>query len=185
VSCSLLTLSGSLPASRYSFIPIRHSLTSFFATHPKNSPITPFLATLPKSHAFKSFACHTSETPRGHRHKLLTRFPSRKSVPRSIATRDLFSNPTKDFHPERLSGVEGRLLNSTEKFVPRFFVLIRMRTLLQFFALFCTQEKLNPFLFMRFRTLWQKCGVWWRDGISHSVHLRPFPYFVTSLPRCC
>jgi len=36
---------------------------------------------------------------------LLTRSPTRIAVPRSIATRDLSSDPTKDFYPERSSEV--------------------------------------------------------------------------------
>src|SRR6266567_1334930 len=49
------------------------SLSPFFATDPKNAPITPFVATLPKSLDFKSFRCHTSETPPGGLHNWLTR----------------------------------------------------------------------------------------------------------------
>ncbi len=49
------------------------SLTSLFATHPKNPPITPLPATDPISPNFKSFACHTCETPRGPAGKLLTK----------------------------------------------------------------------------------------------------------------
>src|SRR5713101_9936213 len=36
------------------------------------------------------------------------------------------------------------------------FTSYRLRTLLRFLALFCTQQKLIPFLFMQFRTLRQK-----------------------------
>ncbi len=50
-----------------------HLLSPFPATDPKNAPVTPFIATLPKSLDFNSFACHTSEPPRGSRHILLTR----------------------------------------------------------------------------------------------------------------
>ncbi len=40
-------------------------LTPFLATDPKNRLLTPSIATLPKTPSRKSFACHTSKTPRG------------------------------------------------------------------------------------------------------------------------
>src|SRR5216683_1513123 len=43
-------------------------------------------------------------------------------------------------------------------FIP--FVLILLRTLLGFFAFFCTHAKRKPFLFNRFRTLCQKHPGW-------------------------
>jgi len=75
--------------SRQSPVMSHHSLNPSLATHPKNSTVTSFLATLPKSLDLKSFACHTSDTPTGDGHKLLTRFPVRKSVLRSTATKNL------------------------------------------------------------------------------------------------
>src|SRR6266849_4826310 len=48
------------------------SLTSLFATDPKNPPITPLFATDPNSHNSKPFNCHTCETP-GVADKLLIR----------------------------------------------------------------------------------------------------------------
>jgi len=63
-------VSPSVPAVR---LAPHQSLSPFLATDPNNPPITPFLATLPKSLDFKSFPCHTCETPRGGLHKLLTR----------------------------------------------------------------------------------------------------------------
>src|SRR5712692_3078040 len=42
----------------------------------------------------------------------------------------------------------------------KFSLFKLLRTLLRFFAFFCTCQKLNSFLFNRFRTLWQKHPGW-------------------------
>ena len=55
------------------FPPTSKTLTPSFATHPKNSPLTLFLATLPKSLVYKSFPCHTSNTPPGGHRLSLTK----------------------------------------------------------------------------------------------------------------
>src|SRR6266403_517104 len=57
----------------------------------------------------------------------------------------------------------------------KYFVLTLLRTLLHFLALFCTQRKLNPLIFKRFRTLSQKHG-----GCG-----RVLPLCEQRLPRLC
>ena len=53
--------------------PASNTLTLSFATHPRNSPVTPSPATLSKSPHFKSFPCHTYKTPPGGLRILLTK----------------------------------------------------------------------------------------------------------------
>jgi len=53
--------------------PASNTLTLSFATHPRNSPVTPSPATLPKSPHFKFFPCHTYKTPPGGLRILLTK----------------------------------------------------------------------------------------------------------------
>ena len=77
------------------------SLSPFFATDPQNAPITPFLATLPKSLDFNSFRCHTSEPPRGARHKLLTRNLAAEFLPASCERCPRVSPPSAFFHRVR------------------------------------------------------------------------------------
>jgi len=225
VSCSLLSLSGALPASCYSYIAIRQPLTTFFATHPRNPPITehptrmrvlsqhreskdlnppinpafatdpknpsitPLLATLPKSVVFNSFPCHTSDTPLGGHHEMRTRFPTRKSVLRSIATKDLSSNPSRHFSPacpellgKHPSRAEGSLINPIRESATRSFVFILLRTLLHFFAL-----TKNPTTFFSITSaLFAKNHPGGGTPHSRKLDLRDFFLtFVTSLPRCC
>src|SRR6266478_3642434 len=63
--------------------------------------ITPFLATLPKSLDFNSFRCHTSEPPRGARHKLLTRNLAAEFLPASCERCPRVSPPSAFFHRVR------------------------------------------------------------------------------------
>src|SRR5216684_8394364 len=57
---------------------------------------------------------------------------------------------------ERVCPEQGR--GATIPYLPPTipFVFILLRALLRSFAFFCTNQKLNSFLFNRFRTLWQK-----------------------------
>src|SRR5712692_199883 len=47
-----------------------------FRPDSQDKPLTPVLATHPNPSNSKPFVCHTSETPRGVVHTLLTRFPT-------------------------------------------------------------------------------------------------------------
>jgi len=118
--------------------PCALSPKSFTCHTSAKSPVSLSIATLPKTRVSKPRVCHTCETPRGECHKLLTKFPRRKFVLRSIATKDLFSSLRKarrlrligdhevpfarNFHPEEFRGlgipvlqitahVQGRSLN--------------------------------------------------------------------------
>jgi hypothetical protein len=72
------------------------------------------------------------------------------------------AHPAKDAHPawpellgERASRVEGFF---SDDFFPLQFSLSRFFSYSS--ALFCANQKLNPFIFKQFRTLWQKHGGW-------------------------
>jgi len=58
----------------------------------ENSPISPATATDPKTPISNPCVCHTSETPRGECHKLLTRNPTR-DLPAAAGRRVLVASP--------------------------------------------------------------------------------------------
>ncbi len=75
----------------------------------------------------------------------------------------------------------------TNSFPLRLFL-----TLLRFFALFCSHARLNPFLFKRFRTLWQKHrGVGWGRcyfralRASRKGSLFPFNFQLSTVDSAC
>jgi hypothetical protein len=139
------------------------------------------LHTLSFSVSRKSLICRSYENSRGV-YQLFPFWNSRKVWPcefcRFLITHlsnslplTLFrsAHPVKDAHPSRVRcGGRGILLRCSFPCY-NFHYLLCVYALAHSFALFCTHAKLNPFLFMRFRTLCEKRP----GGVGGTLHLLP------------
>jgi hypothetical protein len=139
------------------------------------------LRTLSFSVSRKSCICHSYENNRGV-YQLFPFWNSRKVWPREFCrflithqsnslplTLFRSAHPVKDAHPSRVRcGGRGILLRCSFPCY-NFHYLLCVYALAHSFALFCTHAKLNPFLFMRFRTLCEKRP----GGVGGTLHLLP------------
>src|SRR6266567_8284264 len=137
-------------------------LNSFPCHTSKKTLLNPVLATLPKNSKITPFFA-THPTPRGPSHFGSAHLPS--SSCRRKGRRRL--RPTPPFSP----------------YPPIPFLFKFLRTLLHFFALFCTGQRLNSFVFNQFRTLCQKHRGWGHTLIQTAKHSQLRTLGGNSLPR--